>query len=503
MVPITERILNANNLPSLPTVAVEVLRLTRSEDVSVEALAKVIQNDPALTAKILKVVNSALFGIPREVGSIKQAVVILGLRTVKVMALSFSLVDAIRVRDTGRFDLEAYWRRSLTTAVCARLLCRSALPKLAEEAFVAGLLADIGQFVAARCAADEYEPVLKQAAGAAAPLWQLERDLLGASHASIGADLLRKWGLPAGICDAIATHHWEGLSTLQGDAQRLATIVACASELGSRFAGETPANDLAETRGRCQKVLQISHEAMEDVLGAVEQHVKTAATLLSLKIGQTLTYAQIQSDATVQLAELSMQAEVERAAATRREQVAHEEVQRLGEEKRAILEVASTDGLTRVANRAAFDKRIAEEFERAGKASGELGLILMDIDHFKKVNDTHGHQAGDEVLKNIAKCVQGVAQSAGLVARYGGEEFAVIVLRKAHDEVRVLAEQIRRAIERTPVEYEGKDLKVTASLGVASLVPGKAAPTPKQMIEMADQRLYLAKRTGRNQVVAG
>ena len=135
---IIDKVKAADNLPSLPTVAMEVLRMTQAEDVSVADIATVVQQDPALTGKILKVVNSSLFGMPREISSVQQAMMVLGLRTVKVMVLSFSLVDTMNQGGNGAFDIDAFWRRSLTCSAAARLLSKHMAPRLAEEACVAG-----------------------------------------------------------------------------------------------------------------------------------------------------------------------------------------------------------------------------------------------------------------------------------------------------------------------------------------------------------------------------
>lgn len=176
------------------------------------------------------------------------------------------------------------------------------------------------------------------------------------------------------------------------------------------------------------------------------------------------------------------------------------ELARLNQEKTAILEVASTDGLTRIPNRAAFDQRLAEEFERARAKGHALNLILMDVDHFKRLNDTYGHQAGDQVLRAVADRLRIIAQDAGFVARYGGEEFALIVARETTEKVRALAEEIRKAVENTLVNHEGRQLSVTASFGLACPPPGRSFFTPQQLVKAADQYLYRAKQRGRNRV---
>lgn len=498
-----DRIRKADRLPSLPSVALEVLRLTRNDDVSVEQLSRVIQNDPALCAKLLKIVNSSLFGVPREISSVRQATVILGLRSVKVMALSFSVVDVLRVRERDEFDMEGYWRRSLSTAVAARLIGKEVAPPMAEEAFVAGLLADIGAFAAWCCAPQEYQPVYRAALERRQPLWQAERDRLGGSHAAMSAELLRAWNLPEGICRAVASHHGEDLDTIPPGSSTVARVVHAGALVAEMFCGDAPASGLEPIRERCLVLTGISAAGLEGVFSRLDKYVRETAVLLSVPVGETISYERLQSEAAAQLAELSVQAEVERASAVRSADVAQAEASRLEREKREILEVASTDGLTSLANRAAFDKRLEEELSRSRATGAALSLILMDVDHFKRFNDTHGHQAGDAVLQAVAEAVRGVANPDGLVARYGGEEFAVIVLRKAGEELRALAEKIRSTIEARTVCHEGKTLRVTASLGVATVPPGKHDTDPREIIRLADERLYAAKRAGRNRVVAG
>src|SRR4029078_10488211 len=134
-----EKVRQADNLPSLPAVAMQVLKMTQADDCSVAEIARVIQQDPALTGRLLKIVNSSLFGLSRKISSLPQATVVLGLRTVKVMVLSFSLVDTMQKRRPGGFDYAGYWRRSLTTAVASRLLAERVRRPLTDEAFVCGL----------------------------------------------------------------------------------------------------------------------------------------------------------------------------------------------------------------------------------------------------------------------------------------------------------------------------------------------------------------------------
>jgi two-component system cell cycle response regulator len=150
---------------------------------------------------------------------------------------------------------------------------------------------------------------------------------------------------------------------------------------------------------------------------------------------------------------------------------------------------ASTDGLTKVANRRSFDDALAQLRQSPGSVSS---LIIVDVDHFKRVNDEHGHQVGDEVLQRVAAVLHGVAKRQGMVARYGGEEFVVLLPRTAEHEAATLAEQMRHAVQvdRGPVP-------VTASFGVATAT---SAQLVDSLVSRADQALYDAKHGGRNRV---
>lgn len=156
---------------------------------------------------------------------------------------------------------------------------------------------------------------------------------------------------------------------------------------------------------------------------------------------------------------------------------------------------ARTDALTQVNNRRAFDdtlRRSVAEFKRRGRPTA---LMLLDVDHFKKFNDTHGHQAGDEVLKVVARTLKQSVTENEFVARYGGEEFAILFCGSSLAAARQLAEVARRAINQSPFTFQGKELRVAASAGLAELTP---KDDEKSLVVRADEALYAAKRGGRN-----
>jgi two-component system, cell cycle response regulator len=171
------------------------------------------------------------------------------------------------------------------------------------------------------------------------------------------------------------------------------------------------------------------------------------------------------------------------------------------ETNRRLELLSITDGLTKLHNHRYFQDELARAFEESQRYQRPLSLAMIDIDFFKKFNDTYGHAVGDDVLKRAAELYRSSVRSTDLVARYGGEEFAVMMPETALDDGIAFAEKIRQMIESTPLQTQQGALNVTVSLGVAS-VPHSRIRSAKELIVAADKALYRAKRNGRNQVQA-
>jgi diguanylate cyclase (GGDEF)-like protein len=164
-----------------------------------------------------------------------------------------------------------------------------------------------------------------------------------------------------------------------------------------------------------------------------------------------------------------------------------------------IEKMATTDGLTGLLNHRLFQEKLSGEFKRLNRLSDPLSLLLADIDHFKKVNDTYGHPAGDLVLRGVSAVIRETIRDIDIPARYGGEEFAVILPGTDAEGAQKMAERLRRAVMAKTFTADGKSLKVTVSIGIAT--SPENAETKEGLIEKADQALYEAKHNGRNMAV--
>jgi diguanylate cyclase (GGDEF)-like protein len=164
----------------------------------------------------------------------------------------------------------------------------------------------------------------------------------------------------------------------------------------------------------------------------------------------------------------------------------HEEIYRL----------TTVDGLTQIFNKRHFSEALNREVSRALRYRRELSLVMFDLDHFKLVNDKHGHLAGDSVLKTLAATVKARIRGEDVFARFGGEEFAIILPEIDGHNAHQFAEKIRHIVETTDFRFEGTRIEVTISMGVATLDPDESDPS--QLIKRSDERLYEAKNAGRN-----
>lgn len=171
-------------------------------------------------------------------------------------------------------------------------------------------------------------------------------------------------------------------------------------------------------------------------------------------------------------------------------------------DKNKLLEQQNTrDALTGIRNRAYFDQKLSADIKRSRRERSTLALLMIDIDHFKAINDNHGHLVGDLVIKEVASCLQQeLKRSTDHLCRYGGEEFAIILPNTNKDGARLLAEQIRYGLENQRFQYEELELSISVSIGCYASV-AEINSVSNDYIQAADSALYQAKNEGRNKVV--
>lgn len=198
---------HVESLPCLPAVLVEAMELTREPDASTAALAAVIRQDPGLTAEVLRLVNSSFYGFPRRIGTVTDAVMLLGFTAVRHLLLSAEVLNLLDVPESADFSPARFWEHAVATGLLAGEIARHTGRPQREELFVAGLLHDMGKLLEYRVLRREFVSALRLAAAEGIPFYVAEERILGLTHETVGRALADRWRLPAAVQEAIAAHH--------------------------------------------------------------------------------------------------------------------------------------------------------------------------------------------------------------------------------------------------------------------------------------------------------
>ena len=486
-----DRIQQCPNLPSLPTIAMQVLELAKKSDVDIAEIARLICKDPALSSKILRTVNSSFYGRSQHVSTISHALVILGLQSVKTLVLGFSLVSNLSDTKSKGFKHIAYWRRSIFAATAARTMAAKVGLVQQEEAFLTALLKDIGMLVLDQVLGDAYGEIHSNVT-THQELVAAERKALGMTHADVGGVLATHWKLPPLLHVPIAYHHTSD-QVEDPTLRKLTELVGIAGRCADVFVNKEAAESIAAVRQLCQQQHGLAEEDVDAMLDAIGKRTREVASLFEINIGANAAdYDAILKRANEALVEITLQSQ-QQATQLKQQTV------NLEQQNQALQRQATTDALTGLSNRARFDAFLAEQFEQHRAAGKPLALLLLDVDKFKAINDSHGHPAGDRVLKAIATLLANAARSQDVAARYGGEELSLVLPGTGRSTAAAIAESVRRAIEARPTAAApGLNLPVTASIGVACLEPGSPFREPAHLLKAADLAVYNAKNSGRN-----
>ncbi len=484
-------------LPSLPSIALRLLEAVKNE--SFEALARLIRYDPVLAAKVLSVANSPLFSRGTKIESLETAISLLGTEMLKNIALSFVLVKNFRRQPEGEFDFENFWRRAITAAVSAELMAQKlGLP--GERVYLSALLMDIGIAVMFLCRPEDYLRVFDEKRIGDLSTVEAERKVFGFDHQEVGAEIVTNWGLPDYLQHNIAYHH--RVLEAPPEIRREVEILSLADKIAGIYFAFRALEKYTYILKHAQRSLSLPSEEAEVLIDEVAEKSQRILEIFDLPLKDLKPYSQILAESNCELQKLTLT--YAQLLQKLREEKARAEAlaRKLKEANQKLLEMAVRDGLTGLYNRRYFQERLTEEISRIKRYGGELSLILLDVDHFKRVNDTYGHLVGDEVLKGLAHILVCETRQSDIVARYGGEEFIILLPSTSLDGALVLAERLRKRVaETTFYDEDDRPFKVTISLGV-SYLSSSCPKGERELLQTADKALYLSKNQGRNRVTA-
>lgn len=482
-------------LPTTAAVAVKFVELGKNPDADPADYARVIQADSALSSKLLALANSSWAGVRTKVTNIRMAVNLLGLGTVRTLAISYCMAGLHNELHLSPAESEEFWESSLSKAVAARRLAALLDKHVAEEAFVAGLFQDFALPVMYSVEKSYLDLLRGAGAGIEAQLQQ-ERELFGLDHTEVGRSLAQKLELPDLFVDAIAFHH---------HADRLGELVPSAAlREGTFAAGLLPHAMNAWSR--------VDADALKDVLKARVAKVDATAFLADVQDEFAKVYAFFHEGAAPQAQLPQLLIDTAREAADNTTILVGQINEFINKaaagggsatpppDPRA--EEAKRDPLTGVLNRGGFTTAAQDVLAQAARYGTGLALCYLDVDRFKQVNDRLGRAFADAALQQIVARMRAAVPEKVLVGRWGGDEFVVLLDSCTKEEAIELVEGILREVAASPVTVNNTAAPVTVSAGLLCARPSNQVQTLELLISAATRLIATARSAGGNQVAS-
>lgn len=489
-----------SRLPSLPTVAIEALKLFHDSNSSNDQLVSVIRKDPAIVSKLLKAANSARYSARGEVTDLNRAVMLMGRAQAAPLVLSFSLAKQSMENSDHLDYYRQFWQRSFVQATAAEI-CGTHFGSIAfrGECYTTSLLAGLGKLALLRAEPEKYLECLKTAQSQGAPLSRIEQETFGFTHNKLSSILLQQMGLPE-RCH-LAIRGIDGPVTAGNAQEPLLEVTRIADAVAALICDSTAALSIVQLQEAIGAVKMPESLSIESLIDQVRDRLECSSQLFDFDPPKLPSAGDLLQDALDQLSRIATAAEENPATA----QVPVELLDENRQLKRRVadlLQVARLDALTGLANRGYLLQQLSERTALHRVRGLSIGLAVVDIDHFKKINDTYGHQAGDQALRVVAETIRKSLRDDDLVGRYGGEEFVAILEDANPEGLAIVGERIRSNIAKADVVFEGKKIPVTASIGlVEGQIFGTEAEFGEQLFAVADAAMYRAKKGGRNQFI--
>ncbi len=482
----------SRDLPTPPGVAEQIIGLSSQPSSDVSVLADVVSLDPALTVKMLRMANSPLYARQGKIESLEQAVMMFGWNGTLNLALSFSLVSKIEPSSEQGLDYTFFWKRSITAAVACRHLGKVVgINSRKEDLFLPGLLQDIGMLALDKVIPDLYNDIGNKQHHHKF-VQELEQNKLGVDHAVVGAWLLNRWNLPQRIIDLVSISHQDDKHENKGGTQLSENCIEVSNVIADCICSDEDQKDYLYAANITDKVLGLDKTAFLEHLETITIEIQNIAKIFELDVGDPKLLNCIAEQAKELLLLRSMET-------LKTAEELHQAAELLQTKARKLEDSAKRDSLTNIYNRGYLEISLFREFEMSKDTGWPLSIVMVDLDNFKKVNDTYGHDCGDKVIKYAVSILGTCIRASDTLYRYGGEEFVVILPNTGLEGVQSFASRIIETFNSDNFEYQ-KDISISvkASLGIAIQGEGIDFENWEELLNTADQCLYESKQQGRN-----
>ncbi len=513
----------AHSLYSLPAVAMEVLELTGQPNVDTAALRECVERDPALTGKLLRVVNSSMFGLSREVSDLTQALALLGVKPLKLLVLGFSLPKELYTGVEAE-TLQRFWQFTLVKAVAARELSKAFWRRSGDDAFIAALLQEIGILVLVNELGDSYVKFLSSVHEQGADLAALETATLGFDHAILSARLLDHWSLPEPIVQAVAvSQDKERIDALEQREAELPQILHLATLIASIIihGRHAPMSELLDAATRYRG---IQVEQIENLLDRLQEQVEMMANMFSVRVDQQQSFRDIMSRAHQQMAETAFDAlpdmvGTSHASVVSREQEALHNA--LDQYAQSYLDMTppATPGVTAtptvidamntrdktVSHVQPRDKssadpglrgRITAAISSCRSRQRELSLMLVEIDDYDHLLIRQGPERTFRIIAVMQRAIESLSDSPCECQLVSDSRCAVLLPDCDRRQAVTLARTLLDAVPAWVVERIKADTRISCSAGVATLTAPSRSSQPDELTDAADRCLFAARRSG-------
>jgi HD-like signal output (HDOD) protein len=419
-------------IPSLPVAAVKILELVQDPDVDVQVLGRTIELDPALSARVVRLANSSLFGLTRAISSVRQALVILGLRTVKLAALSFTLVDSLGKGAKAK-PMSGCWRQILTNAMACRML-GGFFEIDPEEGFLGGLMQDIGLLVCAESLGQDYLDLFEASMSDAGSRTfdEMEKERFGLTHTQVGAELIEQWRLPPRLATAIREHADLDLSASYRDGRKdLSVLLATADAVAGFLLRPTPSN---------LERFNVVAESFGELSSEIDKFVQR----LELQVGEV-----------AELLELELPA--------------NRTVEEILEKAREL----SQD--LRVESRDQLPLRVRQELARAKREKTPLSVVLLRLTSVSQLAKNGLVEAAERLQQAVSRILQSVTRECDALFRLNLSTFCILAVKADAEGVERLQQRLIPALQKAWVEADSEKVYARFVFGVATLAAGSTS----------------------------
>lgn len=477
------------NLPSLPGVAFALLKQFRGPEVNLRETAAIIQKDPALAAGVLRFVNSAAFGVRREITSVTHAISLLGVNAIRTLALSFSLVRGLRRTDHEGFDYTRFWQRSLLSAIAARSLGTAKRAVDLEGFFLAGLLQDIGMLALQALLPERYGELNRLAGGDHTKLYELEKETLGADHAELGSWLAEVWGIPQVYQKLILGSHDPKRVAAMEELSLSLECVVLSGWFAEIWLDQSASLIHLKSRAWMRLMGGMQSQELQAIAAEMHQLMEDFPSLFEVEVGDCEKADEILLEARDQLAAISL----DNVRQTREVEL---ERQELASENLQLRERSYTDSLTGLYNRSYLDDFLVDQVVRDAALDKPTSVIFCDLNDFKQLNDMYGHKTGDQVLACVARVVDNELRQTDQAVRFGGDEFVVVLPETEEEIAGEIAQRIEAAVGETSLPSDaGEQITISTSVGYATHNRQTPFHCLEALCHAADVELYRVKRS--------